>query len=235
MAVTKPRRASAKKDTKQIKHAALAIVGEGTKMRAADKARIESLLALIDRRKARISEDFYEIGKALREIQQKKLYQAIGFSSFADMLKDRDVLSLSTAKKLIAVVEALPVDKALSLGVEKAYALTRYTAVTPDPDSPALLIESNEVIGGKKVREASLRDLEQAAKEARKKAKPKSSPKPAADPDTAAAKKAARQISARLRERKIRYAAVTTKHDANHSVVIEIPMRDMTAFLALLS
>lgn len=236
MAAPKPPRASAKKNPKQTKHAALAVVGEATKIRAADTARIESLLALIDRRKARISEDFYEIGKALREIQQKKLYQAIGFSSFADMLKARDVLSLSTAKKLIAVVEALPVDKALSLGVEKAYALTRYTAATPDPDSPALLIDSNEVIGGKKVRDASVRDLTLARKKVLDATKPKKKAgKPPADPEEALANKTVRGLSGRLRTLKIRASVTTKRDDKSSAILIELPIASATALLDVLN
>lgn len=237
MVAPKPRRASLpKKDPKKTKDAVTAIVGEATKIRAADKARVESLLALIARRKARISEDFYEIGKALREIQQKKLYQAIGFTSFADMLKGRDVLGLSTAKKLIAVVESLPVDKALSLGVEKAYALARYTAATPEPDSPSLLLDSNNVIGGKKVREVSVRELTAARKKVLGSAKPKrQAPKRPADPEEALANKTARSLSGRLRSLKIRGAVVTPKHgDKSDTILIELPITSATALLDIL-
>jgi hypothetical protein len=37
---------------------------------------------LIARRKQTITEAFYDIGEALREISRKKLYGALGFASF---------------------------------------------------------------------------------------------------------------------------------------------------------
>lgn len=234
MAASKTRRAStAKKDPKKTKDAVTAIVGEATKIRAADKARVEALLALIARRKARISEDFYEIGKALREIQHDKLYLAIGFTSFADMLKGRDVMSLTVAKKLVAVVESLPVDKALSLGVEKAYALARYTATTPDLDSPALLLDADAKIGGKKVSEATVRDLTLATRKVSKKAKPKTTKAKAdVDPEEAVANKAARGLSGRLHALKIRGASVSVKRDDKvFALHIEVPVASASLLL----
>ena len=82
MAKSKRSSSATKTTTSAIKATALAAVAETSKIRDADKRHAETLLSLIERRKARISEDFYEIGKALRELQQKKLYVAAGFASF---------------------------------------------------------------------------------------------------------------------------------------------------------
>ena len=51
---------------------------------------------LIERRKARIAEDFYDIGQALTELLKKKLYLVLGYSSFAQMLTKRGVMSART-------------------------------------------------------------------------------------------------------------------------------------------
>ncbi len=231
--MVQPKRSSTAAKTAALpaKSTAIAVVAETTKIREADKRHAETLLLLIERRKARISEDFYEIGKALRELKQKKLYLAAGFRSFEEMLKARDVISLTSAKKLMAVVASVPVEKALALGVEKAYALARYTAATPEPDSPALLLDSGAEVAGKKVTTASLRDLERAAKTARAKNKPKRAP----TPDQVAANKAVRDLTSGFRAQKVRAAKVTTKRVGKaHELVIRLPLTSVAALLARL-
>lgn len=136
------------------------------KARAADRKRKrgEALVALVMRRRARIVEDFYDIGEALREILRDELYAVLGYESFEALLEDRDLLSLSQAKKLIAVVENVPREEALALGHERAYALVSYAAATPEPDTVAKLVESKAAIAA-----TSLRDIEAAARNARRK------------------------------------------------------------------
>src|SRR5262245_8609333 len=65
---------------------AKALVVEVAAVAPAAVRRAEELLDLIARRKARIAEDFYEIGKALRELSKKKLYAVLGHRSFGEML-----------------------------------------------------------------------------------------------------------------------------------------------------
>ncbi|MBK8258506.1 MAG: hypothetical protein IPK82_38335 [Polyangiaceae bacterium] len=135
---------------------------------AASKKRAEALLDLIARRKARIAEDFYEIGKALKELQDKKLYLAVGYTSFEGMLDGRGVLSVTQARKLIQVVSKVPLATALKVGPEKAFALVKFTEVTPELDTPELLVEGGQKIGGKSAAEASVRDIAGATKTLRK-------------------------------------------------------------------
>lgn len=181
-------------------------VEQGKKITAADEARAEALLALIERRKARIAEDFYDLGEALRELQQKKLYLALGHRSFADMLNARGIMSLSQAKKLIEVAASMPRDKALAVGAEKAYALARYAAATPEPDTPAWLVETNAKIGAKHVRDISLREIEDATKKVRSARGEKK-----ASPEERAAHASAKEVRAWLRRRGVKDATVTAK------------------------
>lgn len=214
---------------KPAKGPASALANKAIKIREADKRRAEEMLAAIARRKERIAEDFYEIGKALRELSRKKLYLALGHASFEEMLAARDVMSLTSAKKLIAVVEKVPLEQALALGPEKAYALARYTDATPELDTPAGLLEGEATIGGKKVADASVRDL----REATKKARAKSGKKHAASPEEQAASKAAREVSAWLRSQKVRGATVTAKRAAKgYLLTIELPVASSSALLA---
>ncbi|MBK8257912.1 MAG: hypothetical protein IPK82_35255 [Polyangiaceae bacterium] len=212
------------------KDAAPALTAKATKVREGDKRRAEELLASIARRKERITEDFYEIGTALRELLRKKLYVALGHASFADMLSARNVMGAMTAKRLIEVVEKVPLKQALQLGPERAYALARYTAATPELDTPAGLLESGAKIGGKKVADASLREITQAGKQVRAKTKPNG----AASPEQTAAEKAVREVGAWLRGRKVRGASVTAKRGANgHEVVIVLPVAAAAVLTAI--
>jgi hypothetical protein len=157
--------------------------------RAKESRRASELLALIARRKARIVEDFYDIGEALRELFHKELYRALGHRSFEAMLKAHDVMSATQARKLITLVERIPRAEALALGQEKAYALVSYTTATPEPDVPAELARADAKIGGKKLSKVSVRGLEAAAKQARGRARALK-PKSPADKQRAAAEKA---------------------------------------------
>lgn len=144
----------------------VALTADAKKQLAANKKRGTALLALIDRRKTRISEDFYDIGEALKEILDNKLYSALGFDSFEQMLDARKVMGSSQAFKLIRLVEGIPRDEALRLGREKAYALVTYTAATPEDDVPAALVRRNAKVGGKPLSQVSSRELLDATKAA---------------------------------------------------------------------
>ncbi len=146
---------------------AAALSADAKKQLATNKRRATSMLALIERRKTRITEDFYDIGEALKEILDAKLYLSIGFESFDQMLEARKVMAHTQAFKLIRLVEGIPRDEALRLGQEKAYALVTYTAATPEDDVPAALVRRNAQIDGKPVSAMSMRELRAAATSAR--------------------------------------------------------------------
>lgn len=172
--------------------------------RAKDGRRATQLLELIARRKARIVEDFYDIGEALKELFHKQLYRALGHRSFETMLEAHDVMSATQARKLIALVERLPRAEALALGQEKAYALVSYTAATPEPDVPVELARADAKIGGKKLSKVSVRELEVAAKQARDRAR-------AAKPKTAAERQRAAEDKALLTKVKRRLVAADVR------------------------
>jgi hypothetical protein len=184
--------------------------------RSRDRARAEALLALIARRKQRIVEDFYEIGEALRELLRKELFRAVGYRSFEQMLRDRGVMSKEQARKLIAVVEHVPREQALTLGSEKAYALVAYTAATPEPDVPAELVARDERVGSKRVSKASLREIEAATREVRARERAKK-------PKTSAQKqrsRLARTALAELRRRLAKGKLVASSIAVRGSIVV---------------
>ena len=191
---TKAKTKAKAKASTSVKMKALALVAAAEPVITADQRRAEQLLAEIGRRKARVAEEFYDIGEALRELSHKRLYSALGHRSFGELLSARKVMSRSQAHKLIALVSALPRDKALALGSEKAALLVRYSGATPEADPPAWLLERGSLPGGKKVSEASARDLQLAATQARRKHAKLS-------PEEMQAHKGARAAQAALRKR----------------------------------
>lgn len=174
-----------------------------TKTAGAAARRAEVLLDLIARRKARILEDFYDLGAALRELLDKKLYAALGYASFDELLAKRDVIGRTQAYKLMAVVRELPRERAVEIGQERAYALVAVAAATPEPDTAGSILTTGVKVRGKKkdVSKLSKRDLAEVAKEVRPRAKI------AGQKD---AETAARDAQRTLRARKV-HATVTVE------------------------
>ncbi len=157
---TKPRKAAMSKSALIEQTRSLAL--------ARNKARLADLLALVRRRVSEVVEGFYDIGEALQEILDHKLYAAAGHKSLEALLKAEGMMSFRQASKLIAVVREVPREKALSLGQERAYALVAYTNATPEDDSPATLLAANAPVSS-----ASVREIKAATREARARAKAK--------------------------------------------------------------
>jgi hypothetical protein len=94
----------------------------------AARCEAEELLELIQRRKERIAEDFYDVGIALRRLSRKRMYAAIGYRTFRQLLIARRVMSKTSATKLITIVDAMSRERAVSLGAERAFAVARLIA-----------------------------------------------------------------------------------------------------------
>lgn len=114
------------------------------------RARAESLLQGIEHRKREIGRAFYDMGSALRELNEKKLFGALGYESFDAMLHDRGVMSPAQARKLVEVVRTFDRTMAERLGAEKAYALARYVARTKKDDDVGELVEEGFPFGGRR-------------------------------------------------------------------------------------
>lgn len=160
----------------------------------AKKKRLKELLALIVRRKNEIVEAFYDIGEALREIHKDQLYEAESLPTIDAFLKKHALMSRSTAFKLMKVVASISRAEALELGQEKAFALVAYTEATPEHDSPSTIAANNEVVAGKRLKEAPTREIRAATKKL-KATKAKATQTPA----ERAADKQRKELTQRLR------------------------------------
>lgn len=184
-----------------------ALVTAGKKAKKATEtaagARARELIELIARRMQRITEDFFDMGQALRELHEKRLFVALGFKTLAELLETHGLMSRSKAFELIHIVKTVPRKEALALGADKAYALARLTAATKELDTVAEIANAGVVVRGRKrpVSELSVEDIERRAREERGK-------HGKVDPEERDAKRAAREVQAALRKKGARSAKV---------------------------
>ena len=131
------------------------------------KAHANELIDAIGRRKDEIARAFYDIGRSLAELHEKKLYAVLGYASFDEMLAARGLMSPQYARRLIQVARSFDRESAQRLGAEKAYALVRYVARTKETDDPAeYLLEGFPVAGRKRrpIDEVGVRDIQAATR-----------------------------------------------------------------------
>ncbi len=219
--------ASSKKPVKNETTAAKTVLGAAADAKLAtnaNKQRGQTLLDLIARRAARMTEDFYEVGKALKELLAKKLYVALGFPSFEAMLEEHGVIGITQARKLIEVVSRVPLKTALELGLEKAFALTRYADATPELDTPELLVAGGATIAGQSVAKLGRRAIEAETRKLRQKAAAKTGK---VDPAQRDAEKVAKRGAAWLKARGAKKGAVEARRTKDgHVITITVPVAE---------
>lgn len=162
--------------------------------------RATMLLDFIERKKAEVARAFYDLGSALRELNDKKLYGVLGYPSFDAMLADREIMSPAQARKLVEVVRRFDREMAQRLGAEKAYALARYVARTKQDDDVAELVAEGFPLGGRRkpIDEVSVRQITHATQVAVLKQKGQRGENERA---RQAAESAARKVQATLRRK----------------------------------
>jgi hypothetical protein len=134
----------------------------------ANRARGEQLVLEVVRLRNAIASSFYEMGRALGEILDKKLYASLGYKSFEEMLDHRELLGARQARKFIDVARAFERAPAIKIGPEKAYALIRYCARTEKHDDPSTLVEHGFPVAGRRkpIDVVTVRDIESATRTA---------------------------------------------------------------------
>ena len=174
--------------------------------KAVRTARVNELVALIRRRMSAAVEAFYDVGVALIEIVDERLYLAAGHKNLDTFLRAHKLMARTQAFKLMAVARSVPREEALRIGLERSYALMAYTKETPEPDSPASLVEAGATFGGKPVISASRRAIDQKRREVHDE-KPKSKATSARD---ALREKGVRWLTASLKRAGLKGAVITS-------------------------
>lgn len=131
---------------------------------ARNRQRLGELLAMIRRKMTEVTEGFYDLGEALGEILEHKLYGAAGHASFGALLAAEGLMSARQASKLITVARKLPREQALTLGQERAYAIVVYAEAGAEDQSPAALVADGATIDGKPITALSVREIKEAAR-----------------------------------------------------------------------
>ena len=208
------------------------VLATATKASASAEERCQNLLDAIRRHAAQIAELFYEIGAALRRISREKLYVALDYASFEELLKKERLMASSQAYKLIEIVETYrqPTERLLSLGSERAYALARYSAATEDADPAAEIVRAGVLtLDGKRrpLDELSAAEIEAATRAARRAGKRRTK----GDAEAIAAERAARTAQARARKRVARARVAARRHDDGWWLAIEVPLEQIERLL----
>lgn len=137
------------------------------------RERAHDLLAHIQRNATAIKEAFFEIGQALAELNNNRLYLALGHQTFAEMLTARGLFSQAQANKLIAVATLMPRETALLLGQERSYLLTRYAQLTEHGGSISALLRKDPRVGGKRLVDMPVRELAETTRALRERTQPR--------------------------------------------------------------
>jgi hypothetical protein len=96
-------------------------------------------IALIHRRRARIAEDFYEVGEALVRLKAPGVAAALGYPSFAALCGAELGLSATKAAQLVDIVRGATRDDAIAFGQERVAALLALADATPEVDTATSL------------------------------------------------------------------------------------------------
>jgi hypothetical protein len=197
--------------------AARAVAGAVAGARANESAlrrEAEELLAIVEQRKRGIGVSFYEIGRALTELLDRKLYVLLGHGSFAAMVEDRKLLSRALAWRLVAVYRSIPKALAQKLGPEKAFewlqVLKLEAGAQAAPADVQRLAAAKPEVSGRPVAELSSNDL--AAFREKMELREAVARR---DPGATAAHRAARALAQRLKHLGADDARVTARFSRN--------------------
>ena len=132
-------------------------------------------IALIARRRADISDAFFDIGEALVRLKRREVVAAMGCRTFAELCEKHVGLSSSQADRLVDIVTNMTRTDALSVGATKAASIVALVRATPQADTAADLLRRGARVRGKvvDVKRASSRAIARATQEVREGATPR--------------------------------------------------------------
>lgn len=135
--------ATAKKKTPARAKAPTAARSLAANAQAAHEARVARLretgnaaIARVRALRARIEDDFLEIGAALVTLDDDELVAAVGYASFDALCEEALGISRAKARQLVAVTTRLAPALARELQQDRACALLALVDATPDDDTP---------------------------------------------------------------------------------------------------
>jgi len=191
---------------------------------ARNKERAQALTEEIRRRGHVLESELFAVGRALRKLSEEPLYLAMGYDSFADLLRGERLMPRTTAYKLMSVTEAFTAPHAKKLGFEKAYALLAYVQATPQKDVAPMLAKTDARIGNRHISKMSVRQIRDASRRVRATTNSKSKKSQA----ELEARRAARKLQATLRKQGAKDAvARAERHDGEWRVALHVAVGDV--------
>lgn len=202
-----------------------ALVAAATKSAAATKKEAEKLLRRAKRLESASDAASHAFGRELAKLTPPAIHQALGAKSFDALLRAHFTLSPRQADKLVAAAPAYARKIFDQLGLERAHALVRYVALTPEKDVAETLARLDAEIDGRRISESSVTDLERAIAKLR--------PPKKRTPEERAAARAAAQAQRAARQKGAKKAtARATRDGGTWYLDIRIPL-DQAAKLGL--
>ena len=135
------------------------------------RARAEASVVRIRELRARIEDDFLEIGRELTTLDDPKMIAALGYDDFAALCETALGMSLPKARRLVAITTRITVELARTLTQDRASALLALVDATPADDTPEDLFSAKlKLPDGSKlvVAKATAKELWDAARAIRR-------------------------------------------------------------------
>ncbi len=110
-------------------------------------------IALIHRRRARITEDFYDVGEALVRLKAPGVAASLGYPSFSALCAAELGLSATKAAQLVDIVRGTTRDDAVAFGQDRVAALLALADATPEVDSATSLAHAKIALPSGKILE----------------------------------------------------------------------------------
>lgn len=127
-------------------------------------------VALVKKLNARITEDFWEMGKALGRLKAPLHYMALGYASFHDLCRAELGLKPTVVDQLVAIAANMPAVIARGIGQTGALQLLQICKATQEDDTPADIVDAKIPLpsgGVLDVGRATTREREKAIRELR--------------------------------------------------------------------
>ncbi|MCC6621450.1 MAG: hypothetical protein IT385_09345 [Deltaproteobacteria bacterium] len=139
---------------------AATLVTQAEAERQAQATSAEELLTRARAVQGSITSGFWELGRILVELSERRAHTALGYERFDAMITERLGISKSVATRLMVVAGRLPRKEAVKLGQERAYALIAYAAASPGGEDPVALARADaEIVDGRPLSQTSVREL----------------------------------------------------------------------------
>jgi hypothetical protein len=96
--------------------------------RSADAAR--ELLAHVREKQGEIADAFFEIGEALRQLEEPGMVEALGYSGFGELVERELRMNAATARELVRIATHVKRSNALAWGKERSIAMVELAAAS---------------------------------------------------------------------------------------------------------